>query len=1251
LLQGGIVFAGLNWFGFEIRQFAALNLLLAVAWVAVVCHIGKRYSERTGTRCLAARVPAARRALRSWLAVPRAVLVRGATAWFAVVIGLAGVSASVPADAGGTEVFSGPRTFAAPEHVCEALPESNYNPGVPLLRGSPLTDESFVERLRAATRALVFCTLSVSAPSHGQDALDASGVMLADGVPVTRSQRADEPLAYAFDAQRGQTLLIEVEQHGLDVIVSVQEPSGEIKRFNSPLLRSESEVVLVDDAIAGRYRVTVVSEEPTNASGSHTIALSSLDARARQRYGGALREMSEGARANAESQFAESLRHYERSTLLWREVGDVRRQAQSQYGEAMLLYWSLRDWRPAADRAMAAANLYKQSGEQFLHANALLTKGYSLMEIASAGTEEDPSIFEQALTALHESAALHQAMGNDYELAVVENFTGLTYFYRGRADAQDFREAEKHYRRSADLFARLGEWREELNARHNLALISIDEGYATNAARALEDILADIPAGKDPDFRGSVLANLGVAYRDSGNYDAALVALSEAATIYSSLKNLNFEAYSLRVLGTTYQALGELERADQFLRQALEKAVERGRVRSAILSGLGTVAYQKGDYAAALDWHEQSVQSTTSTVDRAYRQGFVVRDLVALRHFDEAIMAGVEVLSGADTPAISKADAALELGHAYLGLNQGAKADESFAMALEVYDAARIANKQAEALNGRALAARASGDLAAAIQFGEQSLQRIESLRAGVSSPELRAFYSAAQSDYYETQIELLLDAAHAGSAFEPRYLSEALSVSERARARMIVDLLSEAAVRLDSGTHTEDVIERERRLYDELGALRYQRDRLLERPNVEAAALEPLVRRMIAIENEISLASIAARAGDTSAGVATPLAAAEIQASLDEGSVLLQYSLGSPNSLAWVVTRASLHVVELADRATIEAAARKVYDGLKSYRPDRSSSALATTRAELADLVIAPILPFVNAGEERLIVAADGALDYVPFGVLPFSLNGETVPLLQAFEVTNVPSMSAVAAQRRRAVQPAPKTLAVFADPVFAATDARLPSGDSDVVTAVAGPFPQAPVRLERLPATGVEANAIGDLVSHDQRLILTGFDASREGVLDAPLRDYRMVHFATHGLVDSRYPGLSALAFSQFDPAGRPQNGLLRLQDIYRLDLNADFVVLSGCETALGREIRGEGLIGLADGFLYAGARSLVVSLWQVPDRATAELMTRFYGYVLKDSLRPAEALRRAQRSIAAEQRWSDPYFWGAFVVLGDL
>jgi CHAT domain-containing protein/tetratricopeptide (TPR) repeat protein len=1256
LLQGGIVFAGLNWFGFEIRHFAALNLVLAAVWVAVAWRLGKRYSVRTGTPCLASRVPAAlRRHPRRWVAVPRAVLVRGATAWFAAVIGLAAVSASVPSDAGAAEVFSTPRTFAAPEHLCEALSESKHNPGVPLLRGSPLTDESFVERLRHATRALVFCTLSVSAPSHAQDAIDASVVILADGVPVTRSQHADEPLVYAFNAQHGQTLLIEVEQQGLDVIVSVQAPSGDVLRFNSPLQRSESELVLVEDAVAGRYRVTVVSEEPTNASGSHTISLSSLDALARRRYGSALREMSEGARANAESRFGDSLQHYQRASEGWWELAEIRRHAQAQYSEAMLSYWSLYDWRRAVDQAAAAAALYERLEARTLYANAVLTKGYSLIELAQSSGIDGERLFAEALSALNESSEVHEALGNVFDLAQAENFIGLAYFNRGRAESQDFRKAETHYLRAAELFTGIGEWREALGAKHNLALISIDEGYAARAVRILEEVLGAIPPGKDAETRGFVLGNLGVAYRDSGELDAALVALSESVAINASLKNVEFEAFALRALGTTYQALGELERAEEFLRQALEKAIDHGRVRAAILSGLGTVAYQKAEYEQALDWHEQSVAATTSTVDRAYRQGFVVRDLVALQRFSEAIARGNAVLSGVDTPAITRADAALELGHAYLELAQPRQADESFVMALDVYDAALVENKAAEALNGRALAARARGDLSAAIEFGEQSLQRIESLRARVSAPELRAFYSAAHSDYYKSHIESLVAAHRATGSVSSDYLTASLSVSERARGRMIVDLLGEAALRLGRDEAPEALLEREREreLYDELAALRYQRDRLLEQPTTEPAQMELVVRRMAALENELSLSAMEARRTNSvrpSVGVAKTLDAAEIQASLDDRTVLLQYSLASRASYVWIATRDSLRVVELADRATIESAARRVYDDLKSYRATRASISAQASRDELAALVLAPVIPLVGRDHDRLIVASDGALGYVPFGVLPVTRAGDPEALLDAFEVSSVPSMSAVVAQRRRAAQPAPKTLAIFADPVFAAADPRLTTRGNAGTGAVAGPFANAPVRLERLPATGAEASAISSLVAQDSKLVLTGFDANREQVLNASLDDYRIVHFATHGLVDSRYPGLSALAFSQFDAAGRPLNGLLRLQDVYRLELNADFVVLSGCETALGREIRGEGLIGLVDGFLYAGARNLVVSLWQVPDRATAELMARFYGYVLRDSLRPAEALRQAQRSIASEPRWSDPYFWGAFVVLGD-
>jgi CHAT domain-containing protein len=196
-----------------------------------------------------------------------------------------------------------------------------------------------------------------------------------------------------------------------------------------------------------------------------------------------------------------------------------------------------------------------------------------------------------------------------------------------------------------------------------------------------------------------------------------------------------------------------------------------------------------------------------------------------------------------------------------------------------------------------------------------------------------------------------------------------------------------------------------------------------------------------------------------------------------------------------------------------------------------------------------------------------------------------------------------------------------------------------------------QAPApRLQRLPATAREARAIAELAQPEQRLLALGFDSSLEAVMAANLNDYRIIHFATHGRIDSRYPALSELVFSQYDERGQPQDGSLHLYDVYKLDLQADLVAMSACSTALGREIAGEGLTGLTQGFMYAGSRSVLASLWQGPDRATAELMTRFYRKLLSGGQTPAAALREAQLDLAAQARWRSPYFWGAFVLQGE-
>jgi CHAT domain-containing protein len=265
----------------------------------------------------------------------------------------------------------------------------------------------------------------------------------------------------------------------------------------------------------------------------------------------------------------------------------------------------------------------------------------------------------------------------------------------------------------------------------------------------------------------------------------------------------------------------------------------------------------------------------------------------------------------------------------------------------------------------------------------------------------------------------------------------------------------------------------------------------------------------------------------------------------------------------------------------------------------------------------------------------------------------------------------------------PAPRLVAVLADPVFDANDARLKqkeAGDAgkndsqkklllqdhndldaissdptaaDLLTRSAtdlGMVARGAVYLPRLLSSRQEANNILSVAQAGQSMAALDFDASRATATSPALAQYRIVHFATHGLVNNTHPELSGLVLSMVDENGKQRNGFLGLQEIYNLNLPADLVVLSACETGLGREIQGEGLVGLVRAFMYAGAPRVVASLWKVPDRATAELMKRFYKGMLTDRMRPAEALRQAQWSLSKEKRWSAPYYWAGFTLQGE-
>ncbi|MGH9332512.1 MAG: CHAT domain-containing protein, partial [Vicinamibacteria bacterium] len=373
----------------------------------------------------------------------------------------------------------------------------------------------------------------------------------------------------------------------------------------------------------------------------------------------------------------------------------------------------------------------------------------------------------------------------------------------------------------------------------------------------------------------------------------------------------------------------------------------------------------------------------------------------------------------------------------------------------------------------------------------------------------------------------------------------------------------------------------------------------------------------------------------------------------LDSDTLLLEYSFGEERSFLWAVTHRSVESHVLPGRDEIESRARRVYELLTvSHRRQRRRE----TELALEDLSRILLGPLGALDAERIAVVSDGALQFVPFAAL--AVDGR--PLLERHEVVHLPSASVFSALRREheARPPAPRALAVIADPVLERDDPRVASGASnpgdgsepatgDLLRSIADTGLASVVRL---PFTRDEAEAVLAMAGEEETLRALDFDASRKTVVSGELSQYRLVHFATHGILNSRHPELSGLVLSLVDSMGRPIDGFLRLYDVYALKLRADLVVLSACRTALGEEVDGEGLTGLVRGFMYAGAPRVIAALWDVRDESTAELMKRFYRGLLDDGLSPSRALRNAQLHLASSERFGAPYYWAGFVLQGE-
>jgi CHAT domain-containing protein len=697
----------------------------------------------------------------------------------------------------------------------------------------------------------------------------------------------------------------------------------------------------------------------------------------------------------------------------------------------------------------------------------------------------------------------------------------------------------------------------------------------------------------DKDNEASVLNGIGYASRETGDVQTSLEYYQQAKTAFASVQDLLGEGEAIAGMGKALLAMRRYPSLLPLYRAKLRLAQQTRNIKqeASALADMAEVYEVEHEYAKAETLYRRALAAYHSA-DSDQGVGAV---LIRLAH----LHAG----QGRYSQAISFLESARELK---------SKTGQVEDLARIHYELASI-DRRLNRLD----------DARAAI---EKTIEIIESQRLKIAKFDSRAGYFASVHKYYALYIQVLM-LLH-GQHPEQGFMQLAFEASEKSKVRALLDLLNASG---------------------------------------QESPCDELLRRQLAPAE-----TTGARAADAeqAASAAPVLTLKQIQAEIEsDGTVLLEYALGDEKSYVWVVDQKQIVAHELPQSAKIRRLARLFRDTLTARQPRSGESldqyqnrvrsadvAYPLLARQLSRLLLGP-MDLARAG--RLLIVPDGFLQYIPFSALLLPEAGANhAVLISHHEVVVLPSGSALDTLRRAAVKrmPPTRTAVVIADPVVERDDPRVAharnstrkkSQEQPPVLKIA--LRGAEAYIARLPGSRAEAETIRQVLGPQDVLVAWDFNASRDAVLQGLLEHYRLVHFATHGIIDARHPEMSGLILSLVNESGQQQDGYLRLGDIYKLKLSADLVVLSACNSALGKDLESEGTIGLPRGFLYAGARSVIASLWKVDDEAAADFTKGLYARMQRGES-PSSAIRGAQLEMSRGRKWPAPFYWAAFVLQGD-
>lgn len=907
-----------------------------------------------------------------------------------------------------------------------------------------------------------------------------------------------------------------------------------------------------------------------------------------------------------------------------------------------------------SSRLFAVARSYDKAAESQLHIGEI----YLILSEFDSARES----FEEASNVAQNPEVQCRALG------------GIARIY---ASIGPYSLADDYSRKASSLCEHLSEQAqaEALEAGGEVLYSGGDYSKGAERLRRARDLFV---TAKDENGQAQALVMLAYALFHGGERGQAVQAAGEALGLWSFAENRYGVAQARAALGIFAILTGHFETAQCNYRIAepLFREIGDRDEEASVLNGLGYANRATGNWQKSLEYYQRAKAAFAAVRDlRGEHEAIsgMGEALAATKNYKRLLplyLLDLRLGRKANTPWLTAA-AFSNIASAYEAETKFTQAEVFYRRSLEAYQAAehiygesdtliRIGRLQArQARYPEALASferanalkEKTGQLeeVAKIQYEkawtnwrlnrledarlaiEKTIDIVENQRISISHFDTRALYFASVHRYYALYIQVLM-LLHQQQP-ELGFARKAFEASERSKVRSLLDLLT---------TSDQD------------------------------APCDELLRRQLEAVDSTEL-----RSGDLKGGVpseAPTLTLPDVQAEMgSEDTVLLEYALGDEKSYVWVVDQHKITSYELPKSARIRESVDAFRKALVPPQLRSGESAVdyqarvrkldQAYRFHAQQLSRSLLEPIPLTGPKRLLIVPDESLQYVPFAALPIPASASKDLLVNQFEVGVLPSASVLGVLRKATAKRAPPTAtaAIFADPVFEPDDERISTRHSGARSS----YEDRPASLNRairdiggsqyiarLPASRDEANAIATVLrSGDPQAVQVAldFDANRSRVLTQGLTPFRLVHFATHGIVDARHPEMSGLILSLVDRRGRRQDGYLRLGDIYKLKLSADLVVLSSCDSALGKDLEAEGIIGLPRGFLYAGAKSVIASLWKVNDDATAALMSRLYARIKKGES-PGLALRGAQLEMLRDEQWSNPYYWAAFVLQGD-